>query len=170
MKQKPFILVLLLGTLFLGGCFAPKVRFYPTESERDFIQSVWQEATVFNVKNGEEADLAWNRAHVFLAQYGTKIRMVGPFTVETVVPDKLILPQIPRAFQRYVPMYYAVTRLQNAEQDEFFVHAYSSFAPDTAELNAKLLARYMQTGQLQAELISRNMEFDLHRILDSSQK
>lgn len=129
--------------LFVAGCSTPPRATGPEETA--FLASVASEAVEFDIPKAS-ADDAWGRAQVFIAKNASmKIQTATDFLVETYNPT-------PDAF---MPSYgYRVTRSAAGDKMRFSVECFTGTEYSPGKLaqvpmqNAKILARFMRTGEL----------------------
>lgn len=135
----------------LAGCAAAPVASSPEQTA--FLESIASEPTEFEMSR-EESNDGWGRAQTFLAKYSTmKIQNVSDSVVETFNPT-------PDAFN---PGYgYRITRAIQSGKSHYTVECFNGNAYTPGKLvalparNARILARYIRTGDLpHPELVAR---------------
>jgi hypothetical protein len=154
-------LCLFTAAILISGCATVNSRPIPNQEDQEFMRLVWEEPLEFELPAGEAANIAWNRAQVFVAKYGTTLNMVEDFLIQTTFP----------VYARYndsiVMVRYAVTRLNENNKSYFSVSAYAVGAQTTATLNGKMLVRYMKSGDIRPHLVAQ--DFDIGSIINPSQ-
>jgi hypothetical protein len=149
------VLVLLVAV----GCASAEPA---TQEERDYIAKVMREptdpggnrfissATTFTVPTSGAPE-AWARAQSFVAKYSSmKIQLVNDFLIDTYNPSKVTL-----AFNYG---YNVVKTPMPGDKVEIVVsctHNQGLLSSDNAARNAKILAHYMKTGELNPRFITR---------------
>jgi hypothetical protein len=155
------VLFVLASAIFISGCATVSRRQVTNREDMEFIRSVWEESLDFDLPAGDASLLAWNRAQVYVAKYGTSLNMVQDFLIQSSFPP------YPKSSDGIILVRYAVTRLNYKDKTEFSVSAFSSGASTAATLNGKMLVRYMKTGELRPHLLSQ--DFDMGQIINPTQ-
>jgi len=148
-KTNKIILAMLVVTL--TGCgallFPPKELYQPqTVEERNYIQRV--EATGFAVVvSKEDKKAAWQRAQGFIGKFsGMRMQTITDMVISTYAPNS------------YSSGFgYRVSAMPTSD-DKFEIMVicteYNMHDKTAAHLNAKILAYYIQTGQLKAVFVT----------------
>ena len=147
------IILLAFAVLLLASCATMPTRFPVTDPvDRDFIASVWQDSLEFNLPEGQGADIAWQRAQVFVTRFGAPIARSTSYSI-TTYPSQFYASE-----GSVVSVAYTVTRLRENGRVYFTVSGWAKGDTNADRLNVHMLSRYMRTGELFPWLLCRDIE------------
>lgn len=155
--MKKLLYVVLLAVL-LASCATIPTRIQVSDgSDRDFIRSIWEDSLEFSIPEGKAAELAWDRAHVYVAQFGAPIAHAYKLSITTINPQFYSGPG------KTASIAYVVTRLNENGRDYFTIQAFAWGDTLADRLGARMLSRYMRTGEIRKHLI--NLDLDVGSII-----
>jgi len=146
-----YVIMVLLAALLVSCATVPNKLSLTNDDDVAYVRLIWQESNPAYYSDLDSADLAWRRAQVFVARFGTSIRRSYDYCIDTAAPTYGDMPGI-------IPLSFTVTRLKEQDKVEICVNCTAAGFTDADRLAAKALLHYMRTGQLRAHLIGKDYE------------
>lgn len=142
-----FILIILL-LVVLAGCAVAPVYSPVTGDDATWLRDVWKNESLEFTLPAEQAPMAWKRGQSFVARFSGNI--IYAYTFATRSEPGASDPPF------FTPGFNISRIVQPDESATFHVQAYGPYNTQT-HLQAKLLARYMRTGQIREKLVGRQV-------------
>lgn len=141
-----------LALLFTACAVNPGLLPVQNMDDRQFIATVWGDSLSFSLPDDEKAELAWHRAEVFVARFGSPISHSYKYAI-TCYPVT-----ITSTTATYRDVSYIVTRIKESNRVYFSISGVSVGKRITGRLNSYMLAHYMKTGELKEHLLNADLE------------
>jgi hypothetical protein len=164
MRTTRIYVLLTLITLISIGCATTIRQVDLSPEDLQYLQNVTTFVTRFTVSKDDSGD-AWGRAQSFIAQASDmKMQVVTDYVIETFYPNRDAVGPIP---------HYGYKVVKTPMGNDYIITvecSYSnSFTGDIATQNARILAYYIKTGQLNSKYINnKKINIQDYRTIGSS--
>ncbi len=150
----------LLAALLASCATVPKRFLLNNDDDIAYVKTIWAEANPAIYLNGQEAELAWSRARVFVARFGAPIRRSYGYCIDT-------MPSQFYPANGIASLEFTVTRLNDGTNTEIFVSCFARGDTYADRLAVKAMLYYMRTGILRPYLIGK--DYDIRDIIRAAQ-